>query len=272
MKRTTNNILKSPKYLHNVTTIKVYGDKKIKVCSLGSCRAAGVEDDSRVSLSHTNTVKLDNNVQRARSTLLEYALCNHWDYFVTLTFDRAKVDRYDLKACYKKLRNLINGLNRNYGCKICWLLIPEQHSDGAWHFHGFLSGVPDMCLFDLDDDLPKYIKDKLKRGEKVYKWQSYARKNGYTCCEPIRNAEAASRYVTKYITKDLARSVNKLGDHLYYCSQGLQKAAQTKKGLLVEGNLQTAEACTGHYQSEYCTTYWFDYSPEMVEYLTSVIL
>lgn len=239
---------------------------------MGSCRTSGVEDYSDKSLLHTNIAKLDNNVQRARSKLLEYALCNHWDYFVTLTTDCSRVDRYSLSDCYEEIRKLIRFLNRKHGCKIRWLLVPEQHADGAWHFHGFIADAPEMVLFSLDDNLPKHIKDNLKKGEKVYNWHPYANKIGYSHCEPIRNAEAASRYVTKYITKDLARSVNKLGDHLYYCSQGLQKAEQAKKGLLVECNLQTAEACTGHYQSEYCTTYWFDYSPEMVEYLTSVVL
>lgn len=239
---------------------------------MGTCRASGVEDDAVVKLTRTNIAKLDNNVQRARSKLLEYALCNDWQYFVTLTCDKAMVDRYNLKACYAALQKLIVSLNRKHNTKIKWLLIPEQHLDGAWHFHGFLSDVPCMCSFKMSDKLPKYVRDKLNSGDAVFTWQPYADKIGYTICEPIKNAEAAARYVTKYITKDLAKSVNQVGDHVYYCSQGLITANTVKKGRLADASLQNAVACTGYFVGEHCTTYWFDYSPELVEHLTVLLL
>lgn len=35
-----------------------------------------------------NDTKLDNNFSRARSMVLQYALCNPWEYFFTGTLDR----------------------------------------------------------------------------------------------------------------------------------------------------------------------------------------
>lgn len=43
-----------------------------------------------------NDTKLDNNFSRARSMVLQYALCNPWDDFFTGTLDKAKYDRYNL--------------------------------------------------------------------------------------------------------------------------------------------------------------------------------
>lgn len=43
-----------------------------------------------------NDTKLANNYSRARSMILQYALCNPWDYFFTGTLDRTKYNRYQL--------------------------------------------------------------------------------------------------------------------------------------------------------------------------------
>jgi hypothetical protein len=38
----------------------------------------------------------------------------------------------------------------------------------------------------------------------------------------------------KYITKDLSRSVSELGAHMYYASQGLERAKEVKRGILTK--------------------------------------
>lgn len=53
-----------------------------------------------------NDTKLDNNFSRARNMVLQYALCNSWDYFFTGTIDRAKFDRFNLDA-YRELYFLL---------------------------------------------------------------------------------------------------------------------------------------------------------------------
>lgn len=90
----------------------------------------------------TNEQKLENNLSRSRNKVFEYAYCNDWEYFVTMTLDKEKFDRYDLKAWKKSLTQWIRDYRKKYGCKIQYLLIPERHKDGAWHIHGLLSGLP----------------------------------------------------------------------------------------------------------------------------------
>lgn len=56
-----------------------------------------------------------------------------------------------------------------------------------------------------------------------------------TCLsDRLRSAEGVSKYITKYITKDLNETRIDLNDHLYYCSHGLQRAKKLYQGPLTK--------------------------------------
>lgn len=77
--------------------------------------------------------KLDCNYSRARNMVLQYALCNHWDWFFTGTLDKEKYNRHDLDRFSKDLTQFIRDKRKVYGTQVQYLLIPEHHADGAWH-------------------------------------------------------------------------------------------------------------------------------------------
>ena len=214
----------------------------------------------------SNDIKLLNNLTRAKTQILELALCNKWDYFITLTINRDKHNRYDLEAYHKKLGQFIRNYNKKYGLNIKYLLVPEKHKDGAWHEHGFIMGLPNEHLeaFTLSQKLPNYLRKKLKEGEEIYNWLPYMKKFGFCDLEPIKNHQGASYYVLKYITKDLQRSVSKLGGHLYRASQNLKKAEVVAKG---EYN--------GHlvfdYENDFCKCNTLAYSKELMDYIISKV-
>ena len=224
------------KYKFNVVTIKRYGDK-IKLTQHSILRTKGLEcDEPPPEKGSVNEFKLDNNISRVKSKLYEYSLCNPWDWFITFTLDPAKYDRHDLERYHKELSQWL----RHYSARKCnnqlkFLLVPERHKDDAWHIHGFLYALPleHLTPFTLQEHLPDYIRKKLLNGEQVYNWQPYAKKFGYCNIEPIRNNEAASKYILKYITKDLSRCVSETNAHMYYCSRGLQIAETLKQGHLI---------------------------------------
>lgn len=81
---------------------------------------------------------LARSMRRARANLRRLALANSFDYFVTLTLDKEKVDRYDPKAIMQKVNRIMDNLVRRHGWK--YVLVPELHKDGAYHFHGFVAG------------------------------------------------------------------------------------------------------------------------------------
>lgn len=174
-----------------------------------------------------NEEKLPENIRRAKSKVFELALCNGFTHFCTLTFSQEKVkDRYDLESCMKSFSKWLNNYNyRKADASVQYLLIPEPHQDGAWHLHGLVSGIPEVDLrqFKLDEHLPDHIRKELTKGHQVLQWTVYDKKFGYCTLSPIRSTDAVSKYITKYVTKELGSSVKELNAHLYYRSQGLKQ-------------------------------------------------
>jgi hypothetical protein len=108
--------------------------------------------------------------------------------------------------------------------------VPEQHKDGAWHMHGLIGGVDSAHLVKFDDMEKAPLKLK---GKDYYNWTKYGEKFGFCSLGKIKNREAAAKYITKYISKDIAKSVKEVGAHLYYSSKGLKGCEVIKKGTLV---------------------------------------
>lgn len=263
--------LKDVKYKWNQTILKVYGcgeSKKIKLVTMKYLRTSGIEcKDNRSQRCTVNDSKLEENVRRAKNKIFEYAFCNPWDWFFTGTIDGSKYDRTDLKRYKSDLTQWFRNFGKQHGITIKFLLVPELHSDGvSWHVHGFLFGLPVAFLrkFRIGDRMGKVIAKKVMDGEDVYDWPAYSSKFGFCDLEPIRNHEAVSKYVTKYINKGLASSVTELNAQLYMCSRGLSVAEEIKKGVM-SANI------TPDYENEWCSVSWLDYSSELLARLEDSI-
>lgn len=226
----SSNLVRSP----SVLSVKKFGDK-YKVTWCKSTRKKGFqeyisdeyerlerdpfdglyvsevpyfESKSDTNKKKINDEKLANNISRAKSKIFEYAYCNLWDYFVTLTISPEKYNRYDLKTYIKDLGKFINNYGTHHGSKIQYLLIPELHKNGAWHMHGLIAGI-----------LPKHL---VINEHGYLDFPMYSEKFGFCNLGHIKNHDAVSKYITKYITKDLlSRS---FGERCYYNSKRLKKA------------------------------------------------
>lgn len=253
------------KYKPNQTLLKVYGEgsnKKIKLITMKSLRTSGIEDDDiLVSDRGVNDSKLCNNIARARSKVFELAYCNEWDYFFTGTLDKSKYDRTDLEKFHHDIVEWIRAYNRYHKTDIKFLLVPEQHKDGeSWHMHGLLKGIPVDLLhqFVKGDKMGKYIADKVLNGEVIYNWPGYAKKFGFCDLEPIKSHEAVCKYVTKYMNKNLGKSVSDIGAHLYYHSRGLNTAFCYAHGF-------SDYKFTPDYENEYCKVAWLPYDEQLFD-------
>ena len=154
-----------------------------------------------------NAEKTDNNLARAKSRIKELALCNDWSHFVTLTLNGDKIDRYDLDGYVKKLGVWIGNYNKKYDTKLKYLLIPEQHKDGAWHMHGLMYGLHP---------------DSLVKNEHGYlDMPFYSDKFGYISLDPVKSPIKVAHYITKYVAKAINATAVKLCKHTFYSSQGL---------------------------------------------------
>lgn len=207
------------KYIFDVGTLRKYGDRyKITYQSHQLNKGMTISKNGK---GQTNDEKLDCNLRRAKCKIEEYALCNDWGYFATLTLNKDKQDRYDIKGYIRDLGKMINNMNRYREVKITYLLIPERHKDGAWHMHGFFNGL-------TESDLIKAKKGSRKRD--VYNWVAYGERFGFNDLERIEDKGKATNYIKKYISKDMARSIKEINAKTYYCSKGLKVSETIKKG------------------------------------------
>lgn len=150
------------------------------------------------------------SISRTKKTILDYSLCNEFDYFATLTFDRKKHKANDIKLLKKQVGQWLNNYKKRNNNNLKYLLIPELHKDKEhFHFHGLISGIKDITEFK-----------KSKEGIMRYNWTSWHNKFGFTSLEEVWHTEAISRYITKYITKDLFIEFNK---QRFIVSKGLRK-------------------------------------------------
>ena len=266
--------LKERKYRPNQTVVKTLGPSdepsKIKVVTLASLRTAGIEDDAdKGKRCRVNDEKLAESVRRAKSKIFEIAFCNPWQWFFTGTLDPGKFDRTDLDTYHKTLTQWIRDCKKATGADVKFLLIPELHKDGkSWHMHGFLMGLPPDKLrqFRIGDRMGQAVAEKVAAGDAVYDWPAYRERFGWCDLEPIRSAEAVSKYITKYISKGLAQSVKEMNAHLYYRSRGLREATEVARGSMSAGTLTEPS-----YVGDYASVWWLDYSPDLLQSITDSI-
>lgn len=155
------------------------------------------------------SARFASSVARARSRIREIALCNDWQYFVTLTLSEEHADRFDLPAWVRALGRWIGNYNKKYNTKLKYIIIPEQHKNGAWHAHGLFNNVATSSLI---------------RNENNYLDMPYYRARfGYISLGSVRDHQRVASYITKYVTKDSCRTADNMnsGAHLFYASRGL---------------------------------------------------
>lgn len=211
---------------------------KYKIVRMNYLKNKGIEDlDNNIvsNKGQVNDIKLYENISRAKRTIQELSFCNDWQWFFTGTLDKNKYNREDLDKFHKDFTEFLRYFRKNNHLdkKIDFLVIPELHSDGkSWHLHGFLNNLPVEYLvqFEIGMQMSKHILDKIINGNVVYKWLAYENKFGFNDIEPINNQDAISKYVTKYISKELGSCVKTLNAHLFYHSRGLKTAEIIKKG------------------------------------------
>lgn len=222
------------KAINNYFFIKQYNDNSLKLVIFKNPISNQIKEKKVKSFKNQNDEKLDCNISRTRSKVFEYAMCNQFEYFITITLDRKKVvDRYDLDLFIKNLGQFIRNERRKTGNSIDYLLLPEEHKDGAWHMHGLIKGIDGSNLrqFKTSDYLPKHMNKMILEGRELYNWIPYADKFGFVSLEKIKDTERVSKYITKYISKDLTDTQKKRKyKKLYYSSRGLNVAKKIKEG------------------------------------------
>lgn len=200
------------------------------------CEDSATGADERTRRKHRGDLdRLANNVARARSRIRELASCNHWDYFATFTIDGTRQDRFDGSLYCKRLGEWFGNFNRDYKAHVCYLVVPEQHKNGAYHAHGLLSGIPAGALTVNEHG--------------HLDWPRYRSRFGFISLDPVRDRLACAAYITKYVSKDLDSTHHEKGEHLFYASRGLDGRQRL-------GSVPVSSSARAEYEGEWCGLQW----------------
>lgn len=158
---------------------------------------------------------IQNSLKRAKQSIYDIARANSWDYFVTLTFSPDKVYRYDYADCSRKLSCWLNNARKIAGTEFKYLVVPELHKDGAYHFHGLFSGCDALGItFSGHYD---------RSGKPIYNIGSFSL--GFTTATKVESQLAVTKYITKYTTKELMEHTK--NRKKYWCSRNCDRPLVT---------------------------------------------
>lgn len=148
---------------------------------------------------------------RALNKIYDISRSNRWEWFVTLTFNKDVVDRYDYSAVTKKLSKWLNNLKSRCAGDMKYIIVPERHKDGAFHFHGLFAECGGLQII--------YSGHNDKKGNPIYNFDNY--KLGFSTATKVQTNEAVTKYITKYTTKDLMEHTK--GKRKYWCSKNVER-------------------------------------------------
>ena len=168
--------------------------------------------------------RFEQSLSRSRRLIKDYLLCNSFQMFVTCTFAPEKINSFDYTLVRKSLTSFFNDFRKRVSPSFRYLLVPEKHKSGAWHFHGVVKGIPESEFF-----VPEKIRRKYPDGSyklvpntpRYVSWKRYEKRFGWFNCSYIKDPIACATYVSKYITKDLTSFF--AGRQVLLNSKGLAK-------------------------------------------------
>lgn len=135
---------------------------------------------------------------------------NHWEYFLTLTFDPKKIYSCDYTQVMEYLHKYVK-LLKKYAPDLRYIFVPELHSDKKkWHIHGLIADCGKIPFIDSG----RVINDC-----KIYNMPLW--EYGFSNASLVKDNSRVCAYVSKYITKDLVLDTR--GRNRYVISQNLDK-------------------------------------------------
>lgn len=191
------------------------------------------------------------SLNRSKRMIYDYGRSNIWEWFVTFTFEPVEhFDKYSYSACRDKVTEWMRNVRRRYSPDLKYLIVPEQHVSGAWHFHALMSNCDDLTFekavnnqryLKIDGNYVynekgqrvqnKYFGDYLRTsypdGDFIYNIKEF--QSGFTTATRITDTFKTVSYLVKYITKDLCE-----------CTFG-------KRRYLPSNNLELPKVTTGIY-------------------------
>ena len=149
---------------------------------------------------------------RSKQAVFEIARSDTWEWFVTLTFDRKKIDSSNYDLLVKKLGKWFNNIKSRKAPNLLYCIVPELHKDGIhFHFHGFMKNC---------EGLNMKFSGVVQDGYKVFNILDFP--YGFTTATQINDSTKAVSYISKYMTKELQNRIK--GKRRYLASKNCKRA------------------------------------------------
>lgn len=161
------------------------------------------------------------SIGRTRTSIKDIAYAGTWELFITITFDKQKVDRYNFDEIQVKYSKLLENLKRRHIPDLEYVMVPERHKDGAYHFHALFRGCGGLVLEPARNPQGRLIKSK---GQQVYNMPQF--NLGHNTATYVVDSGKAASYLVKYITKDLISDLK--GRKKYWATKGIKKVESEK--------------------------------------------
>ncbi len=199
---------------------------------------------------------IERSYRHVKDKVYNIAYSNDFDFFVTITISPQTANRYSYYDCALIIQKELKKLRRKYN-EFEYLMVPEQHKDGAWHYHALFKGLP----------MIEYKKSgkKDKKGRIIYNLSGVS--VGFTTAQKVDSRGTSAGYLVKYITKEMIRGDYVRGRRKYWASRGADKVeiirdyvedwSDFKDKLLKENDListKTSKVNKIDYKNE--LTYW----------------
>lgn len=171
---------------------------------------------------------INSSLNRTKNNIYDLVCSNKWDWFITLTFDKNKVDRTDYDLLLKKVTKWLEHLKQRKCPNLKYILVPEIHKrieengKHAWHFHGLIADCPELNIS------PSMSKNGKRRKTKsnIERFEILDYRLGFSDATPVQDTFRCSTYILKYITKaECCVAKNK---RRYIYSQNLNKPIITE--------------------------------------------
>lgn len=211
--------------------LKNYGNNIYRLIYLNKSKEKGFEEYQKENKIHYEKINgsFESSIVRTKSHIKELVLCNDFDYFATWTINEKLQDRFSLDKVVENMKKDLKAYQRKFK-NFKYLYIIEKHENGAFHFHGFVKGIPEdeLILYTKDDynlkkgnKLPYNLIKQIQKGEKIYHINFFDERKGHNTFSKVKSKIASSFYILKYITKNPIRTSE---NQIYFRSRGLKMA------------------------------------------------
>lgn len=220
--------------LYNVAVYNYVDSKQIRLYDKVNERAEKrekktkkLENDTKektqIYEEHSKEVSINRTIQ----SIYGITRANKWYGFITLTFDPKKIDSTDITEVSKYATEHFKYMKKAYCPNLYYILVPELHSDGKKiHIHGLVGGV---------EGLPMVDSGIVKNGKIIYNLPKW--KHGFSTLSLVEHQGKVSRYITKYITKELVLFTK--GKKRYWASRNCLRANDVCDRILLTADEKT---------------------------------